>query len=90
MRGLTTPLLAIAGGDDLQIPPAEAQKLRTLLRSDHHPDHQVELLPGMDHLMMPVEGPPGMGLYTDPSRALDPRMLHLLEQWLRDRKPHAD
>ncbi len=82
LEGVHVPLLAIFGREDLQVPVEEAGRMEAVLAG--RPDARVVVLDGVDHLLMPVEGASGMGLYTDPDRQVDARVLELVETFLVD------
>ena len=83
LAGLKMPVLALYGDQDLQVPIGEADKARQALEG--HPDSRVEVLEGMDHLLMPIEHVPGMGAYADPDRRMDPRLPARLVEWVGER-----
>ena len=68
---LRVPVLALYGGEDIQVLPAQADRMAAALAD--HPDATVRVLPGLDHLLGPTTGP-HMGHYADPDRGIDPRV----------------
>lgn len=80
LHRLRTPLLALFGGDDFQVPVGQAPILEEATSAD--PDVTVVVLPGLDHLFMPVEAPVGLGMYFDPDRRLSGDMLERVTAWL--------
>jgi fermentation-respiration switch protein FrsA (DUF1100 family) len=81
-RRVQTPVLALYGGEDLQVPPSEADGLRQYLG----PRAEIETIEGLDHLLLPVTMRPGLGWYADPDRRLSPVLLERVSNWL-DRQP---
>ncbi|MCB9741057.1 MAG: alpha/beta fold hydrolase [Alphaproteobacteria bacterium] len=75
------PLLVLFGGEDLQVPPATQAPLARELLAER-PLAQVEVMPGVDHLFMPVEGPPGMGLYDDLDRVVSPEAVRRVSEFV--------
>lgn len=83
LAALDAPVLAVYGGQDLQVPRGEAEILRQLLPPD--PAHEVVVVPDLDHLLMPVSASAGMGPYADPDRVVDPGVLDRVVAWLEAR-----
>lgn len=77
-RRVRAPVLALYGSDDLQVPPSEAEKLRSALSAPA----EVATLEGVDHLMLPLRFRPGLGAYADPDRRLSPLVIERLSRWL--------
>ncbi|MGV9415099.1 alpha/beta hydrolase family protein [Nocardia sp. NPDC003693] len=85
LAGLRTPVLALFGGRDLQVPPAQSEPpMRALLTAN--PDATVHTFPGLNHLMQPTEtGLPSE--YATIETTVDPRVLTYLTEWLATRFP---
>ncbi|MBN1337043.1 MAG: alpha/beta fold hydrolase [Deltaproteobacteria bacterium] len=80
LEAVRVPLLALFGRQDLQVPVEEATRMEAILAGS--PESRVVVLDGLDHLLMPVTGSPGMGAYADPDRTVDPRVLDLVAEFL--------
>ncbi|MCB9762504.1 MAG: alpha/beta fold hydrolase [Alphaproteobacteria bacterium] len=80
LRQLDVPVLALYAAEDLQVPPEQADVARALLADN--PQAEVRVVPGVDHLLMPVEKWPGMGIYADPDRAVSEGVLDAVVAWL--------
>lgn len=85
LAALRTPVLALFGGRDLQVPPAQSEPpMRALLAAN--PDATVHTFPGLNHLMQPTEtGLPSE--YAAIETTVDPRVLTYLTEWLATRFP---
>ncbi|MGX1807812.1 alpha/beta hydrolase family protein [Nocardia sp. NPDC055321] len=85
LAALRTPVLALFGGRDLQVPPAQSEPpMRALLTAN--PDATVHTFPGLNHLMQPTEtGLPSE--YATTETTVDPRVLTYLTEWLATRFP---
>lgn len=81
LAGLRVPILGLHGESDLQVPIAQATRLRELAAA-HRLALTLAVFPGRDHLLMPDGGRPGLGLLADPDRRIDPAVLARLTGWL--------
>jgi hypothetical protein len=76
---LTVPVLAVAGGKDLQAPPQDLTTLADLLgtRAD------TVLIDDLSHILRAQPGTPTLRTYRrDVTRPVDPRVLSLVVDWL--------
>ncbi len=76
---IRVPVLAITGDKDMQVDPADLERMRELIPGDL----ETHRLPGVTHLMR-TEGP-GHGLtgYREQvSRPIDPRIVETVTDWL--------
>ena len=82
-RGVHQPVLALFGGRDLQVPPAEnVEPLRLLMGADHRPDRTVTVLPDLNHFFQPAR----TGLpeeYATIETTLAPEALDVITGWIR-------
>ena len=80
LQALRVPVLAVYGGKDLQVPPAQSEPvLRALL--DGHPDATIRTFDGLNHLMQPATtGHPRE--YGPTETTMDPQALALITEWL--------
>ncbi len=87
LSALTVPVLAVYGGRDLQVPPAQSEPvLRSLLAAN--PDATVQTFPTLNHLMQPATtGSPTE--YAAIETTIDPQVLELYVSWLQQRFPPA-
>ena len=86
IRKVTCPVLILQGAKDFQVSPAkDAAALEAALKDAHHPDHELKVLPGLDHLFK--KSPGETSEYTDywKSRPIDPSFFDALDGWLRAR-----
>jgi alpha-beta hydrolase superfamily lysophospholipase len=85
LRSLDVPALALFGGRDLQVSPAQNEPLmRDLLAGS--PDATVRTLPDVNHVLQPaVTGGPEE--YGTIETTIDPEVLDLLRDWLAQRFP---
>lgn len=82
-RGVRQPVLALFGGRDVQVPPAEnADALRLLTGADHRRDRIIKELPDLNHLFQPAR----TGLpeeYATIDTTIAPEVLEIIEGWIR-------
>lgn len=82
LRQLPVPLLALYGRGDLQVPVEQAARLTELAR-EANKRFDVEVLDGLDHLLMDDRGGlGGTGLLADRDRRLDPRIPKSVGAWV--------
>ncbi|MBL1077849.1 alpha/beta fold hydrolase [Nocardia sp. 2] len=83
LSALRIPVLAVYGGKDLQVPPAQSEgPMRAHLAAD--PDATVHVFDGLNHLFQPA----GSGLpaeYATLETTMDPAVLDYLTAWLTQR-----
>ena len=76
LRRLRVPTLFLFAGNDTLVPVQESMDvIRRTLTETHHPDFQIELVPGADHAMYVVA--------PDGSRRLSAEYLGDMERWIR-------
>ncbi|WP_081706135.1 S9 family peptidase [Nocardia sp. CNY236] len=85
LTGLRIPVLALFGGTDVQVPPAQsAQPMREHLAAG--PDATVHVFAGINHLMQPSDtGRPSE--YASIETTIAPEVLDYVLDWLRPRFP---
>ncbi|MFC3961239.1 alpha/beta hydrolase family protein [Nocardia jiangsuensis] len=85
LRAVRVPTLAVFGGKDLQVPPAQSeQPMRDLLAGA--PDPTVRTFPGLNHLLQPANtGSPSE--YAAIETTIDPAALTFVTDWLTTRIP---
>jgi len=87
-----TPVLVMQGELDFQVSAQrDARALNEALLAADHPDHELVVLPGLDHLFKRVEGAESTLAEYFEDRSLDPLFLDTLCQWLGARmQPSED
>lgn len=82
---IEVPLLAITGGKDIQVDPADLEVMAGLVRSDFEP----HVLPDVTHLLRADDSAvPSLNTYKSQlSEPVDPRVTELVIDWLRRRSP---
>ncbi|MBF6485844.1 alpha/beta hydrolase [Nocardia otitidiscaviarum] len=85
LSALRVPTLAVYGGKDLQVPPAQSEgPMRNLLADN--PDATVHTFDGLNHLLQPADkGTPDE--YAAIETTMDPAVLDYLSKWLTERMP---
>lgn len=89
LQQVKCPVAILHGALDVQVDPANADRLREALEQAGHTDHLVMILPHLDHLFIPSSGR-GLSEYADRSRTLDEGFLESLVQWLSVRLARTD
>jgi pimeloyl-ACP methyl ester carboxylesterase len=80
------PVLVIQGELDFQVSPKkDARVLAAQLDSSGHEDHELVLLPGLDHLFKRVSGDQSTLADYFTSRPVDPEFIEALSDWLAER-----
>jgi hypothetical protein len=84
-RRIDTPILALFGELDLQVPPAQNRgPLEQALRDGNHPDYTVRVLPQANHLFITATtGSPTE--YATLEKEFVPEFLPLLTEWILER-----
>ncbi len=75
------PVLIVNGGQDVQVPPAQAERLGATLAAAGHPDYTVKIFPELNHLFAVSTGQ-GTAEYADPNARVDREFLGYLAEWL--------
>lgn len=85
LRALDVPVLALFGGRDLQVPPAQSKPpLEAAVRAAGHPDSRVIELPGLNHLFQAATtGSPAE--YSTIAETMSPAALDLIGGWISER-----
>lgn len=82
---VTSPILAITGEKDLQVPPKEnLAAIEQALKKAEHPDFTIMELPGLNHLFQTAE----TGLISEYGRieeTFSPAALKIIGDWITDR-----
>jgi uncharacterized protein len=77
------PILILQGECDIQVSPErDARKLAAALEAAHHPDFELVVFPGLDHLFKRTPGAKPSGLDYLKDRPVDSEMLNQLAAWL--------
>ena len=86
-----TPVLVMQGELDFQVSAQrDARALHEALLTADHPDHELVVLPGLDHLFKRVEGAESTMADYFEERSLDPLFLDALCRWLGVRMQPSD
>ncbi|WP_246011362.1 alpha/beta hydrolase family protein [Nocardia mexicana] len=87
LSALRMPVLAVYGGKDLQVPPAQSEPLaRRFLATN--PDADIHVFDGLNHLLQPAgTGEPAE--YAEIETTIAPQALDYLTTWLTQRIPPA-
>lgn len=83
LDALDVPVLAIFGGKDLQVPPAQSEPVLRKRLADN-PDATIRTFPQLNHLMQPAT----IGTldeYATIETTISPEVLDAVTQWLRAR-----
>jgi len=85
LRRIDTPILALFGELDLQVPPAQNRgPLEQALRDGSHPDYTVRVLPRANHLFITATtGSPTE--YATLEKEFVPEFLPLVTEWILER-----
>ena len=78
------PVLILHGGNDYQVPVAEAEKLGAAIRSGGNRDVTVRVFPGLNHLFLP-HGGVGFSYEKLPSFVVKPEVMGAIADWLSSR-----
>lgn len=85
LKKIRVPVLALFGGKDLQVPPAQnAPVMEKALQAGNNQDFAVEVLPGLNHLFQHAE----TGLVDEYARieeTMAPEVLERIARWIRER-----
>ncbi|MGB8212252.1 MAG: alpha/beta fold hydrolase [Anaerolineales bacterium] len=77
---IQAPVLAIAGSKDIQVDPADLEKMAGLVRSDF----EAHLVPGLTHILRTEAGEPTVSAYKQQvTQPVDSQVLQLVSEWLR-------
>jgi pimeloyl-ACP methyl ester carboxylesterase len=80
---LTCPILAIYGAADTMVAPElNADLLGRILDAASHPDHEIHILPGVDHSLY-IVGEDGKELRVHRALGRSPRLREVTEPWLQ-------
>jgi len=86
---LRLPILIVQGEKDLEVTTKDAAFLEESLKRIYHPDHTLQTLPEMDHLLRVNKGQPSFASYKDDSRPTDPGLLSSVGDWILTRFAEA-
>ncbi len=78
------PVLIVQGEKDLQVPPAEAERMHDALEEAGNGAVTLHLLPDLNHLLRHHPEAPNMR-YRHVDEPVDPRVLELVAGWVRER-----
>jgi pimeloyl-ACP methyl ester carboxylesterase len=81
IRKVRVPVLIANGGQDVQVAPEHARRLGAALAETAHPDYEVKIFPGLNHLFAVSRGE-GTAEYADPEAKVDVEFLGYLTDWL--------
>jgi uncharacterized protein len=80
LQALRVPVLAVYGGKDLQVPPAQSEPVMRELLAEN-PDATIRTFDGLNHLMQPATtGHPRE--YGPTETTMDPQVLVLITEWV--------
>jgi pimeloyl-ACP methyl ester carboxylesterase len=79
------PLLILQGEKDVEVTTKDAAFLGETLKRIYHPDHTIQILPNMDHLLRVNPGRPSFASYQDASRPVDPQLLEAVGRWINEK-----
>ncbi|HET7721232.1 MAG TPA: prolyl oligopeptidase family serine peptidase, partial [Acidimicrobiales bacterium] len=85
-RHVRMPALVLHGGDDLNVPVADALTAYRVLRAAGNDAVQLTVLPGLDHYFNPVPADPALRVWNRVSleglrRPMAPEALDAMERW---------
>lgn len=84
---IRVPVLAITGEKDIQVDPADLERMRELV----HGDIETHRLSGVTHLMRTEGAKPGLSGYKEQvRRPVDPRLIELVTNWLEKESHHGN
>ncbi len=88
LRHVACPALVLHGGDDLNVPVADALTAYRALRAAGNDDVELHVLPGLEHYFNPVSPDPARRVWERVSlealrRPMDRRALEVLSAWAR-------
>lgn len=83
LRRVDVPILAIFAAEDIQVPIGQAERLEEIAEEKMPGMIEIEILDGVDHVLMDDRGRRGLGLFHDPDRRLDERVPRTMATWLR-------
>jgi pimeloyl-ACP methyl ester carboxylesterase len=80
LRKIRVPVLAITGSKDIQVNPADLDRMAQLVQGEFE-SHQ---LPDLTHMLRTDSGQPTINTYAEQvRRPVDPRLLELVSEWLQ-------
>jgi hypothetical protein len=89
LREIGVPVLALFGERDIQVAAGEnAEAVRKALAAGQNPDHDVRILPGLNHLFQHA-GTGGMEEYGVIEETFAPEALAAIGDWIASRFPAA-
>jgi uncharacterized protein len=81
LRRLAVPVLALTGTKDLQVDPADLERIAATVPGDV----RTLLVPGVTHTLRHQPGPPSLGAYTrELRRPVNPDVLASVVRWCRE------
>ncbi len=76
---IQAPVLAITGSKDIQVDPADLERMAGLVRSEFEP----HLVPDLTHLLRSEPGQPSLSTYKQQiAQPVDSRVLQIISEWL--------
>ncbi|HVM73089.1 MAG TPA: hypothetical protein VMT91_15100, partial [Anaerolineales bacterium] len=79
---IQTPVLAITGTKDIQVDPADLERMAGLVRSEF----EAHAVPDLTHILRAEPGEPTINTYRQQvTRPVDGRVLELISGWLKKR-----
>jgi pimeloyl-ACP methyl ester carboxylesterase len=76
---IQAPILAITGTKDIQVDPADLDRIAALVRTEF----ESHLVPNLTHLLRSEPGQPSLSTYKRQiAQPLDSRVLQLISEWL--------
>jgi pimeloyl-ACP methyl ester carboxylesterase len=91
IRRVKCPVLILQGAKDFQVSPEkDAAALEAAMQDAHHPDHELHVLPGLDHLFKKTPGEKSELADYWKTRPVEAEFLDALAAWLKKRlKPQG-
>lgn len=80
LRRVTGPVFVLNGEKDMQVPAAEAERIRAVLEGAGNEDVTVHALPDLNHLLRYHPEEPSL-IFRHIVEPLDPRVIGLLQEW---------
>jgi len=83
LEKVNCPVLALNGGNDLQVPAKQdLSEIEKALKEGHNKDFKVEELPGLNHLFQPSETGK-ISEYAKIEETFSPKALKIIGDWIK-------
>jgi len=81
MPRITVPVLAVTGSKDIQVDPADLERMASLLKAPF----ERHIIKDMTHLLRTEEGEPSISEYKkEVKRPIEPKLLDIILDWLQN------